>query len=203
MDEGDIQTPVARTPPAALKRLLEEEAGHRCAVPTCRTASVLEFAHITPWAEVRRHDFTNMIVLCSLCHGLYDRERKITRSSILAYKRNLAVLNGRYNDFERRMLEMFHERGLDSVIKLDFSDGVSLSVRNLVRDGLVEFTPDPSAVSYARGGLDVVLPLTFSNPRLPKAPVGERTGGTDQYTLTETGQQFVRQWFGAEPVEGV
>ncbi|MBO0515763.1 HNH endonuclease signature motif containing protein [Streptomyces beijiangensis] len=70
--------------PRQLARDLLVEAGHRCAIPTCR-ATTLELAHITPWAKTRAHDFDNMIALCPNCHTRFDKG-EIDRLSMLQYK---------------------------------------------------------------------------------------------------------------------
>jgi hypothetical protein len=38
--------------PAEVKRAVLVEAGHRCAIPTCK-ATTTEVAHIVPWSESR------------------------------------------------------------------------------------------------------------------------------------------------------
>jgi hypothetical protein len=58
------------------------EAGHRCAIPTCRAAEPLEYEHIDDWAKVKKHEFANMIVLCRNCHG-----RKGSRPTEIAESR--------------------------------------------------------------------------------------------------------------------
>jgi hypothetical protein len=52
--------------PAALKRDVLIEAGHRCASPTCKAAST-EIAHIVPWEKVQTHTFENPDPLCPNC----------------------------------------------------------------------------------------------------------------------------------------
>ncbi|AWN30616.1 hypothetical protein DKG71_34970 [Streptomyces sp. NEAU-S7GS2] len=74
--------------PSALDRRVRVEAGHRCAIPVCRVP-VIEIAHIRPWAQVRRHEFENLIALCPTCHTLFDRGH-IDRVSMLKYKANLS-----------------------------------------------------------------------------------------------------------------
>ncbi|GAA2479196.1 hypothetical protein Ahu01nite_018880 [Winogradskya humida] len=87
------------------------EAGHRCAIPTCRTVSPLQIEHIVDWARVQKHEFDNMIVLCANCHGRKGTRRgQIDRKSLLQYKANLTVLNSRYGEIERRVLDHFAER---------------------------------------------------------------------------------------------
>ncbi|MCX2181062.1 HNH endonuclease [Streptomyces sp. SKN60] len=75
--------------PRPLARQLFVEAGHRCAIPTCR-ATPLEIAHIVPWARVRRHEFHNMIVLCPNCHTRFDRG-DIDRQAMFRYKELLRL----------------------------------------------------------------------------------------------------------------
>lgn len=164
--------------PAALKRLLHEEAGYRCAIPTCRSTSVLEMAHIIPWEEVHAHTFDNMIVLCSMCHGLYDREKKIPRKSIENYKQNLAVVNGRYGDFERRVLEYFVDRGNLGQVALQLPFHQDLHLRNLVRDGYLQLLDRQRHVlsGYFEDGIEI-------------------------YGLTPAGVSFVQRWAEAAPVD--
>ena len=52
---------------AELKRAVLVEAGHRCAVPTCRQHPV-DIEHIDDWAQVKEHKFENLIALCPTCH---------------------------------------------------------------------------------------------------------------------------------------
>ncbi|MFH8725484.1 HNH endonuclease [Streptomyces termitum] len=75
--------------PRPLARQLFVEAGHRCAIPTCR-ATPLEIAHIAPWHRVRRHEFHNLIVLCPNCHTRFDRG-EIDRQAMLRYKELLRL----------------------------------------------------------------------------------------------------------------
>ena len=89
--------------PTALRRAVLVEAGHRCAIPTCRAATT-ELAHIVPWASVHRHEAGNLIALCPTCHTRYDR-REIDRMSMRQYKANLVVLSSRYGELERRVMQ--------------------------------------------------------------------------------------------------
>jgi len=93
--------------PRAIERQVLIEAGHRCAIPSCRQIPV-EIAHIAPCADVRKHEFENLIALCPTCHTRYD-SGQIDRSSMRQYKANLSVLNSRYGDLERRVLVYYAE----------------------------------------------------------------------------------------------
>ncbi|MFF2144447.1 HNH endonuclease [Kitasatospora sp. NPDC058190] len=78
--------------PSDLRRRVLIEAGHRCAIPTCRSTPV-EIAHIVPWAKVRTHEFKNLIALCPTCHARFDDPRgAIDRTAMRQYKANLNPL---------------------------------------------------------------------------------------------------------------
>lgn len=129
--------------PTALKRELYEEAGYRCAIPTCRGTSALEMAHIRPWSEVREHVYDNMIVLCAVDHTRFDRG-EIPRPSIQVFKDNLMLLNGRYSEFERRLLETFAQAPDADLAMgwLPIPGGSSYMVSYLVRDELATVQPN-------------------------------------------------------------
>jgi hypothetical protein len=158
--------------PRALARAVKEEAGHRCAIPTCKATSALEIAHIRPWAEVHEHTFDNLIYLCAICHTRYDRG-EIDRQSMLAYKQNLSVLNSRYSDFERRILQTLQGRGPGSAIPLQSVDPMLFLY--LVEDGLL-------VEVFSQGGQ---LLINGINP-------------TRHWTLTEQGWDFVNRWFSGQ-----
>jgi HNH endonuclease len=123
--------------PAELKRAVLVEAGHRCAIPTCR-ATTTEIAHIEPWADARAHTFQNLIALCPNCHTRYDQKKEIDRKSMHLYKQNLAVLNGRYSEFERRVFLHFAESNEELIL---VAAGTELMLANAVRDGLLQRVP--------------------------------------------------------------
>jgi HNH endonuclease len=117
--------------PAELKRAVLVEAGHRCAIPTCR-ATTTEIAHIVPWAESQEHSFENLIALCPNCHTRFDQKKEIDRQSVKMYKHNLGILNNRYGEFERRLFEILGKTN-DRIFVL--SMGGDLLVANAVKDG--------------------------------------------------------------------
>jgi hypothetical protein len=118
--------------PAQVKRSVLVEAGHRCAIPSCR-ATTTEIAHIVPWAETRDNSFENLIALCPNCHTRYDQKREIDRPSMKMYKQNLGVLNNRYGEIERRLFSVLAKSG-ERVFVL--GAGGDLMVANAVADGL-------------------------------------------------------------------
>lgn len=120
--------------PEEIKRKVLLEAGHRCAIPTCKFVRV-EIAHIIPWSESQDNSFENLIALCPNCHDLYDKDKKIDRKSMRIYKQNLSLLGSRYGEFERRVLHLFCDSPKDNAIRLA---GLSeIQVYYLLKDGLL------------------------------------------------------------------
>jgi hypothetical protein len=122
------------TIPAEVKRAVLVEAGHRCALPTCR-ATTTEIAHIVPWAESQDNSFENLIALCPNCHTRFDQKKEIDRLAIRIYKQNLSILNNRYGEFERRLFEILAKTG-ERVFVLGVAG--DLLVANAVKDGFFE-----------------------------------------------------------------
>ncbi|MCC3653211.1 HNH endonuclease [Streptomyces sp. S07_1.15] len=78
--------------PSELRRRVLLEAGHRCAIPTCKSTPV-EIAHIIPWSKIRKHEFKNLIALCPTCHARFDdRHGPIDQKAMRQYKANLNPL---------------------------------------------------------------------------------------------------------------
>ncbi|MGS2613650.1 hypothetical protein ACVCAH_03830 [Micromonospora sp. LZ34] len=94
---------------------------------------------------------------------------------MLQYKANLALLNSRYGDLERRVLTLFAEQPDAGTI--DLPGGLSILLSYLLQDGLL--------VKIVRPGGRIVIM------------------GVDQmerYALTERGREFIAKWKGAEPL---
>ena len=155
--------------PSELKRQILVEAGHRCAIPTCRQTPV-EIAHIIPWASCKSHTFDNLIALCPTCHTRFDNG-DIDRKSMRLYKHNLGVLNSRYGDMEQRILRVFSESPKADEIWLP--GGLDIMLLYLIRDGLLINTGQ-------HGGVII-------------AGVPSRT----LYRLTDSGRIFIEKWLGA------
>jgi HNH endonuclease len=119
----------------ARKRLALVEAGHRCAIPTCRHPTT-EIAHIVPESESHDDSFENLIALCPKCQN-----KEIDAQSMRMYKHNLEILNSRYSDFERRVFDQIAETDRRSFI---VEAGLEISLLRAVNDGLlrrVELAP--------------------------------------------------------------
>jgi HNH endonuclease len=172
--------------PNELQRQLFVEAGYRCAIPTCRAVAPLQIEHIDDYAKVKEHKFENMIVLCANCHGMKGSgPRQLDRKALRQFKANLGLLNHRYGDLERRLLEDFAQNP-DSSIRI-LPGSMDLLVRNLVRDGYLkkEKIDGGRRLVYGKDeheGIVLVVPDFAA------------------YSLTDTGRVFVKNWTSAQPL---
>lgn len=78
--------------PAEIRRSVLVEAGHRCAIPTCKYPTT-DLHHIIPWERCLTHDFDNLIALCPNCHRRADFG-EIDRKSLRLYKSRLSAALG-------------------------------------------------------------------------------------------------------------
>lgn len=70
--------------PMEIQRAVLIEAGHKCAIPSCRHPRV-EIHHIIPWAKSKKHEYENLIALCPNCHTrVHDGD--IDRKALVKYK---------------------------------------------------------------------------------------------------------------------
>jgi hypothetical protein len=143
------------------------EAGHRCAIPTCRHPTT-EIAHIVPESQSHDDSFQNLIALCPKC-----QKKEIDAQSIRMYKRNLAILNSRYSDFERRVFDQIAETDRRSFI---VDAGFEIPLLRAVNDGLLK--------------------------RVELAPVGGQRGEPTHYTyeVTDEGLDFVHRYVCGEDI---
>jgi hypothetical protein len=162
--------------PIHLRRQVLVEAGHRCAIPTCRQTPV-ELAHIIPWAKCQKHEFENLIALCPTCHTRFDRG-DIDKKSMEMYKQSLSVLNSRYGDYEQRILQYFIDTPEAEEIKLPYGQNTDILLMYLLRDGLLIDLPEKR-------------PITMSSSGRVSMP----------YKLTDKGKHFISQWKSAENIE--
>jgi hypothetical protein len=128
--------------PANLKRQVLVEAGHRCAIPTCRHISV-EIHHIIPWEQCQSHGYDNLIALCPNCHERADRG-KIDRKSLLMYKANLRYAHDRFSQFEVDFLFEIAKTGYAR-----WPEALIILVRRLLDAGLiVQHKPENEIMFY-------------------------------------------------------
>ncbi|MES3092735.1 HNH endonuclease signature motif containing protein [Sphingomonas aerolata] len=100
--DGERRPPI----PADIKRRVLVEAGHRCAIPTCRYIET-ELHHIVPWSQSKVHEYDNLIALCANCHRRADRG-EIDRKSLRLYKFNLRFAHDKFSQIE---LDIIFELG--------------------------------------------------------------------------------------------
>ncbi len=188
--------PLSQRPkvPAALRRRVLVEAGHRCAIPTCRVSPV-EIAHIVPWTDIREHEFSNLIALCPTDHTRYDTGQ-IDRQSMYQYKRNLAELTARYGYFELRVLHYFAANPDKNYFAC--AGGLSLLLQGLIDDSFLENSTE------GNGGTGV------SSAGIGISSVDEETGEVSEYEvipfaeiyiLTDRGRSLVTSWAEAGRLE--
>jgi hypothetical protein len=125
----------------ARKRLALVEAGHRCAIPTCRHPTT-EISHIVPVSASHDDSFANLIALCPKC-----QKKEIDAQSMRMYKRNLGILNSRYSDFERRVFDQIAETDRRSFV---VEAGLEITLLHAVNDGLLKRV-ELAAVGIQRG----------------------------------------------------
>ena len=158
--------------PAQLKRAVLVEAGHRCAIPGCGSTTT-EIAHIKPWTDVKEHTFENLIALCPNCHTRFDRN-EIDRLSMVQYKANLGLLNSRYGDLERRVLDYFAMNPEADEVQLP--GGMQVLLMYLIQDGLLEY----GETFRSRGTSDGLFDFDIAVLQV--------------YRMTASGRDFVKRW---------
>jgi len=165
--------PQAPRPPMPAKRRREVlvEAGHRCAIPTCKQVPV-EIHHID--GDRTDHSFENLIALCPTCHARADRV-EIDRPSLRIYKANLGLVSLRYGDLERRVLDGFVNHPAADFVEIPTALEALMSY--LVRDGIVE----------------IRVPANERNTT--------RYPSVRECWLTNAGRVFVEKYAEGQPVE--
>ena len=128
--------------PAELRRRVLVEAGHRCAIPTCRHIDV-DVHHIIPWEECKKHEYANLIALCPNCHRRADRG-EIDKTSLRTYKANLRFALEKYSQFEMDVLfELSKARPGQG---LPFPTYLDLLIRRLLDAGFVRIVQNKTGM---------------------------------------------------------
>lgn len=130
--------------PTELKRRLLVEAGHRCAIPTCR-AFTTEFAHIEPWTTVQDHSYENLIVLCPNCHTRFDKG-EMDKKSMFMYKDNLRYVIEKYSKFELDILLELSR--LPSDQSMPYLSIYFLLIKGILEEGFVKILQQPGTVAF-------------------------------------------------------
>lgn len=154
---NDKRRPAIPAIPADLKRKVLVEAGHRCAIPTCRHIEV-EVHHIIPWAERNEHTYENLIALCPNCHSLADKN-KIDRKSLRLYKLNLCTIHDKYSQLEIDVLFKANRIPRGQVIQ--WPPFMNILIQRIVEAGFVTLSQGGRGVSA--GGMQInPLDLTIT-----------------------------------------
>lgn len=156
--------------PSALERQIKIESGHRCAIPTCRQWPV-ELAHIIPFRTVKDHSFDNLIALCPTCHSRYDNTKDIDRKSMQIYKSNLGIVNSRFMELEKHLLQ-----SLDSTQVLPIPGTMEWVFSALQKDGLIEVV---STSGISMSGIEAHYFVQLTIP----------------------GKELVKKWLGGQPLD--
>jgi hypothetical protein len=133
--------------PAEVKRKVLVEAGHRCAIPTCRYITV-EIHHIVPWEVCKAHDYHNLIALCPNCHARADRG-EIDRKSLRIYKASLRFTHDKYSQFEVDVLTEACK--LPNGVAMAYPRGMGLLVKRLLESNLVSLQENSSGSASMLG----------------------------------------------------
>ena len=158
--------------PSKLKRRILVEAGHRCAIPTCRHPTA-EIAHIVPWNKVKKHEYENLIALCPNCHERADKG-EIDRKSLRIYKRILQRLSDRYDRFE---LNILNELRLGKPVIM--AGNMLLLIKNLLDEELIFINTDIEVDGVTYSVSIGNIPLNV------------------EIMLTDKGKQFIDEWIEA------
>ncbi len=153
---------------AELKRRVLIEAGHRCAIPTCRHIEV-DIHHIIPWSESQAHEYDDLIALCPNCHRRADRG-DIDRKSLRIYKASLRNAHDKYSQFE--MDTLFDLYSLPENAARPFPEYMGLLLKRLLDSEFIRFYPPD-------GGLAIG---TASGPL---------HAGPSKLVITSKGRQFI------------
>ena len=166
--------------PRALARAVRIEAGHRCAIPTCRATSGLQIHHIEDWTKVQEHAFENLILLCANCHARITAG-EIDRRAVMAYKANLSILAGRYGDLERRIIDRFVNHPDQTEVVVDTSQILLLDY--LISDGILAYL----------GPAEGAFRFQPDEPPSDDASTPDSHYGPALWGLTDDGRQLVDQ----------
>lgn len=131
--------------PSKLKRDVLVEAGHRCAIPTCRQIEV-EIHHIIPWSDCQEHNYENLIALCANCHTRADKG-EIDRQSLKFYKYNLRLAHDKFSQIEMDIMFQLYNLPKDKCIRYPIF--MLFLVNRILDSGYVEYreTHNPVFIS--------------------------------------------------------
>ena len=163
-----------RAIPAKIKRRILVEAGHRCAIPTCRHIEV-EVHHIVPWAKCKEHKYPNLIALCPNCHSRADRE-EIDRESLRLYKANLRFAHDKFSQLEIDVL--FEANAYQPGESIPWLPFMRLLIKRILDAEYVKLSQRTTGTVFING--------TLFSP--------------DVLSITDKGRQFIQD-IGSQPID--
>lgn len=128
--------------PAELRRRVLVEAGHRCAIPTCRHLDV-DVHHIVPWETCKSHEYENLIALCPNCHRRAHNTNEIDRKSLYYYKANLRFTHDRFSQLE---VDILFECAKQKGKQLMWAPFNMLLLKRLIESGYIDYVVTPAGV---------------------------------------------------------
>lgn len=145
--------------PADLRRRVLVEAGHRCAIATCRHIEV-DVHHIVPWAQCQAHEYENLICLCPNCHRRADRG-EIDRKALRLYKANLRFTHDKFSQVEVDLL--FELARLHESMSIIWPAHSLLLLKRLLDAGYIEERQSPAHMVIS--GIDLTPRLVRLTPK--------------------------------------
>ena len=133
--------------PADIRRRVLVEAGHRCAIPTCRHMDV-DVHHIIPWETCKKHEYENLIALCPNCHRRAHKTNEIDRKSLYHYKANLRFTHDRFSQLE---VDILFECAKSNGRPLMWAPFNMLLLKRLIESGYIKYISTPTSVAI--GGM--------------------------------------------------
>ncbi|MGJ0396159.1 MAG: HNH endonuclease [Methylocystis sp.] len=139
--------------PTEIRRRVLVEAGHRCAIPTCRYIEV-DVHHIIPWAQRQAHEYDNLIALCPNCHRRADRG-EIDRKSLRLYKLNLRFTHDKFSQTEVDVLFETYNANPQGIMWPPF---MHILLRRLIESGYIQIHQQSGMViiSGMRASPDII-----------------------------------------------
>ena len=148
-----VSKDLSRHIPAKIKRRVLVEAGHRCAIHTCREIEV-DVHHIVPFSKCQKHEYENLIALCPNCHRRADRG-DIDRKALKKYKVNLRYAHDRFSQLEVDILFKLHNSELhnseldmapEEKVQEQWPSFLMLMINRILDAGYIEVIENQSSV---------------------------------------------------------
>lgn len=131
--------------PAELRRKVLVEAGHRCAIPTCRHIDV-DIHHIIPWEKCREHKYENLIALCPNCHRR-SHTGDIDRKSLKLYKTNLRFIHDKFSQLEIDILFELYKK-FTPPKRMPCPSFIGILIGRILDSGYIKYHEEKGFVSF-------------------------------------------------------